>query len=82
MLAAIRAARNKDVIEVLRLGLQNADLAGRKNLVHIVAGWVRYNWPGDVVKSGLCGRRSRPGDGITHPGPCEAVIIRALDTDQ
>ena len=81
MLTAIRTARDSYVVEVGCLRFQDADLAGRKNRVHVVAGRVSDDWTGNVVMRGLAGCRPGSSDRVSHPLPSETIIVGALHTD-
>src|SRR5262249_7218839 len=82
MLAAIRAVRDKYVVKIGRLRLQDARLAGRKDRIRVMANRIRDDWPRDVVKCSASSRRPGTGNRIAHSGPRETVIIGALHPDK
>ncbi len=80
-LSAIRALRDKNVIEVRARPFLNAGLAGGIHVVNVVRERIGDDRPLVIVESGVAGVAALGDHGIAHSCPGEAVIVGALHVD-
>src|SRR5438876_4260147 len=81
-LAAISAARDKNIVEVCRCALLDASLTGSIDVVDIVGERIGYDWPLVVVKGRVACRAALTDNGIAYTMKGQTVIVGALDMNQ
>jgi hypothetical protein len=77
--SAISAARDKNIVEIRRLGFLETSLTGSIDVVDVVAERISDYWPLVVVEGRVAGRATLTDDRIAHTPKGQAVIVGALD---
>ena len=79
--AAIGTARDKNIVEIRRLGFLETSLTCSIDVVDIVSERIGDYWPLVAVEGRLAGRATLTDDRIPDAVKGQAVIVGALDVD-
>ncbi len=80
--AAIGTARDKNIVEICRLGFLDASLTGGIDVVDVVGERIGDDRPLVVVEGRVACRASLTDDGIAHTVKGQAIVVGALDVNQ